>query len=192
MAVTFADGWVCKACWKSNRNQDPVCYRCRTPREADEAEVEARRAAAAAAAERPEAVPDIVIALPVVIFRGYARVWQRGGLGIMAFLLLIAFAGVTDPGYLLLTGGLGAGIFIGGILAGEVSEGMRDREIWAFVVGIMLAVVGAIGSVFAFETLAPDLANPVAIRWASLLVFGGAGAAAIAGLVLIYLRRDRS
>jgi hypothetical protein len=189
--VTFADGWVCKACWKSNRNQDPVCYRCRTPRDADVAEVEARKAAAAAAAERPEAVPDIVIALPVVIFRGYARVWQRGGLGVMGFLLLIAFAGVTDPGYLLLTGGLGAGIFIGGILAGEVSEGMRDREIWAFVVGIMLAVVGAIGSVFAFETLAPDLANPVAIRWASLLVFGGAGAAAIAGLVLIYVRRDR-
>jgi hypothetical protein len=188
--VTFPDGWVCQACWKGNRAQDPVCYRCGTPREADEAEVEARRAAAIAAKERPEAVPDIVIALPVVIFRSYARVWQRGGLGVMGLLLLIAFAGVTDPGYLLLTGGIGVGLFISGILAGEVSEGMRDREIWAYILGIVLAVVGAIGSVFAFETLAPGLANPVAIRWTSLLVFGGAGAAAIAGLVLLWVRRD--
>jgi hypothetical protein len=186
--VTFPDGWVCKACWKSNRPVDPICYRCKTPREADDAEVEARRAAAAEAAARPEAVPDIVIALPVVIFCGYARVWQRGGLGVMALLLLIAFGGVTDPGYLLLTGGMGAGIFVTGILAGEVSEAMRDREIWAFVVGIVLAVVGGIGSVFAFEALAPDLASPVAIRWSSLLVFGGAGLAAIAGLVLLHVR----
>jgi hypothetical protein len=190
--VTFRDGWVCKACWKSNRNQDPVCYRCHTPRNADDAEVEERRAAAAAAAERPEAVPDIVIALPVVIFRGYARAWQRGGLGVMGFLVLIALAGVTDPGYLLLTGGLGAGIFISGILAGEVSEAMRDREVWAFVIGIVLAVIGVIGSVLAFETLAPGLANPVAIRWGSILVFGGAGLAAIAGLVLLYVRRERA
>jgi len=189
--VTFRDGWVCKACWKSNRQQDPVCYRCKTPRHADDAEVEQRRAAAAAAAEKPEAVPDIVIALPVVIFRGYARVWQRGGLGILALLLLIAFGGVTDPGYLLLTGGMGAGIFVTGILAGEVSEGMRDREIWAFLVGIVLAIVGGIGSVFAFDALAPDLASPAAIRWGSLIVFGGAGLAAIAGLVLLYVRRDR-
>ena len=189
--MTFRDGWVCKTCWKGNRAQDPACYRCKTPRDADEAEVEARRAAAAAAAERPEAVPDIVIALPVVIFRGYARVWQRGGLGVMALLLLIAFGGVTDPGYLLLTGGMGAGIFVTGILAGEVSEAMRDREIWAFVVGIVLAIVGALGSVFAFQALAPDLASPLAIRWGSLIVFGGAGLAAIAGLVLLFLKRER-
>ena len=68
--MTFVDAWICKACWKPNRPQEPACYRCKTPREADEAEVEARRAAAAARAEQPEVVPDIVVALPVVIFRG--------------------------------------------------------------------------------------------------------------------------
>jgi hypothetical protein len=56
--VTFADGWTCKACWKSNRPKDQVCYRCKTPRDADDATVEATRAAAEARAERPEAVPD--------------------------------------------------------------------------------------------------------------------------------------
>src|SRR5688572_24024632 len=112
--MTFADGWICKACWKSNRPQDPVCYRCKTPRDADELGVEAQRAAVAAKAEQPEAVPDIVVALPVVIFRGYSRVWLRGGMGVMALLLLLVFGGVTDVGYLLLTGGLGAGLIIFG------------------------------------------------------------------------------
>ena len=71
--MTFADGWTCRACWKPNRGRDPICLRCETPRDADAAQVEQRRAAAAARAEQPEAVPDIVVALPVVIFRSFAR-----------------------------------------------------------------------------------------------------------------------
>ena len=189
--MTFSDGWICKACWKPNRDQDPVCYRCRTPRDADEAAVEATRVAAAAVAERPEAVPDIVVALPVVIFRGYARAWLRGGLGVLGLLALMAFSGVTDAGYLLVTGGLGVGLVVGGILAGETSDAMRDRETWAFVVGVGLAGVGLVGSVLAFEIFAPNLLSPTAIRWGSVLVFGGAGAAAIAGLVVTFIRRER-
>jgi hypothetical protein len=27
-------GWICRACWKSNRPGDDRCYRCKTPREA--------------------------------------------------------------------------------------------------------------------------------------------------------------
>ena len=190
--MTFADGWICKACWKSNRPQDPACYRCRTPRHADEETVKAKLAADAARAERPEAVPDIVVALPVVIFRSYSRVWLRGGMGVMGLLLLLVFGGVTDVGYLLLTGGMGAGLIVFGLLAGEVSDAMRNREVWAFVTGVGLSVVAVIGSVLAFSIWAPDLVNPVGIRVASLVVFGGAGAAAIAGLVMMFMRRERA
>lgn len=188
--MTFADGWICKACWKSNRPQDPVCYRCKTPRDADEATVTAQRAEAAARAERPEAVPDIVVALPVVIFRGYARAWLRGGFGVLGLALLFAFGGVTDLGYLGLTAGLGAGLIVCGVLSGEITDAMRDREAWAFAVGIVLSVVGAVGSVLAVETVAAGLFSPATIRWVSLLVFGVAGIAAAAGLVLIYVRRE--
>ena len=190
--MTFADGWICQVCWKSNRPQDPVCYRCKTPRDADEAAVEAQRAAAAARAEQPEVVPDIVVALPVVIFRGYSRVWLRGGMAVMVFLLLLVFGGVTDVGYLVLTGGLGAGLIIFGILAGEASDAMRNREAWAFIVGVGLSVVAVIGSVMAFDIFAPDLVNPAGIRIGSLVVFGGAGVAAIAGLVMMFMRRERT
>ena len=68
---------------------------------------------------------------------------------------------------------------------------MRDREAWAFLMGLALAVVGSIGSVLAVETFAPGLIHPTAVRWSSLVVFGGAGLAAAAGLVLMYLRRER-
>jgi hypothetical protein len=189
--MTFADGWTCRACWKSNRPQDPLCYRCGTPREADEAEVEARRAASVARTEQPEAVPDIVVALPVVIFRSYARVWMRGGLGLLALPLLLAFGGVTDVTWFLFTGGFAAGLVIFGVAAGEVSEGMRDREVWAFVAGVVMSVVAVIGSVLAFQVFAGDLISPTAIRWVSVLVFGGAGVAAIAGLVMMFIKRER-
>jgi hypothetical protein len=147
--MAFDDGWTCRACWKPNRPQDELCYRCKTPRDADESEVEARRAAAAARADAPEKVPDLLVALPVVIFRGYSRVWIRGGLGVLGILALLAFGGVTDVGYLLLTGGLGAGLVAIGFVAREVSESMRDRELWAFAAGVAMSVVAVIGSVMA-------------------------------------------
>ena len=153
--------------------------------------MEERRAAAAARAEQPEAVPDIVVALPVVIFRSYARVWMRSGLGLLALPILLAFGGVTDLTWLLFTGGFAAALVATGFMAGEVADGMRDREVWAFIVGVGLSVVAVIGSILAFEVFAPDLVNPNAIRWASVIVFGGAGVAAIAGLVMIYIRRER-
>jgi hypothetical protein len=188
--VTFADGWVCKACWKSNRPHDPVCYRCKTPRDADDATVEAQRVAKEARAEQPEAIPDAVVAVPVVIFRSYGRVWQRGGFVVLGFLILIAIGGVTDVGYLLLTGGMGAGLIVSGILAGEIAEEMRNREVWAFVVGIVISVVAVVSSVLAVDVLAPGLFDPTAVRWLSAIVFGGAGLAAAAGLALLFLRRE--
>jgi hypothetical protein len=190
--MTFADAWICKACWKPNRQQDAACYRCKTPRDADEAAIAARRAAADARAEQPEKMPDIVVALPVVIFRGYSRAWLRAGLGVLGFLLLLVFGGLTDVGYLLLTGGMGGGLIVVGFLAGEVSDAMRNREAWAFAVGIGLSIVAVIGSVLAFEILAPGLVDPTAIRWGSVIVFGGAGLAAVAGLVLLVARRERA
>ena len=188
--MTFADGWICKACWKSNRPQDPICYRCKTPRDADDEAVKATRAAADARAEQPEAVPDVVVALPVVIFRSYARVWQRGGFGVLGFLVLIALGGVTDTGYLLLTGVLGAGLIVSGFLAVEVAEEMRNREVWAFVVGIVISIVAVISSVLAVNVLAPGLFDPTAVRWLSAIVFGGAGLAAAAGLLMMFVRRE--
>lgn len=190
--MAFSDGWVCRACWLANRPRDEVCYRCKTPRDADEAQIEARRKAAEERAARPEPVPDIVVALPAVVFRVYSRVWMRGGIGLGGLLALLVFGGVTDVTWLLLTAGFCGGLVVFGFMAGEVSDGMRDREPWAFVAGMIMSVVATIGSVLAFSVFAPGLVNPNAIRWASAIVFGGAGLAAATGLVLLYVNRERT
>jgi hypothetical protein len=62
---------------------------------------------------------------------------------------------------------------------------MRNREVWAFITGIVLSVVAVIGSITAFSVFAPGLVNPTAVRWGSLIVFGGAGLAAVGGLVML-------
>ena len=189
--MVFADGWTCAVCWKSNRAQDPVCYRCKSPRDLTPDQAEEQRKVQAAIAEKPEVVPDLVVALPVVIFRGYAKAWRRGGLGVLAILALEVFGGITNVGALLVTGALALGLLACGFAAGEVIEGMRGREVWAFIFGIGLSIVGVIGSVSAFQILAPGLIHPTAVRWGSVIVFGGAGVAAAAGLVLLFVRRDR-
>ena len=188
--MTVGNRWICQVCWKSNHPQADACWHCKTGRGIQENEVEQRRVAVATKKEAPEAIPDIVVALPVVIFRGYAKTWLRGGLGMIALPVILGLGGVTDVTYLLFTGGLAAGLVVFGFVASEVADGMRDREVWAFGVGVGLAVVGAIGSVLAFEIFVPGLINPTAIRWGSILIFGGAGLAAVAGLVLMYLRRE--
>jgi len=45
--------------------------------------------------------------------------------------------------------------------------------------------VAVVGSITAFSVFAPGLINPNAVRWGSLIVFGGAGLAAAAGLFML-------
>jgi hypothetical protein len=190
--MTATTGWICKVCWRWNRPEDDPCFRCKAPRGVtDDAEVEAHRKALEAKAAEPEPVPDIVVALPVWVFRGYARVWVRGGIGLLGVLALMAFGGVTDMIWYGLTAGFAAALVVCGFLAGEVSEGMRNREVWAFATGIVLSVVAVIGSITAFSVFAPGLVNPAAVRWTSLVVFGGAGVAAAGGLVML-IRASRA
>jgi hypothetical protein len=183
--MTTGGAWICKACWQRNRARDEVCWRCKAPPEATSEEIAAAQRGLEARRERASKVPDAVVAVPVVVFRGYAKAWQRGGLSMLALLLLFAFGGVTEVLWFGLTIGFGVGLFITGMLAGEVAEGMRERELWAYLAGIALSVAGGIGSVVAVSIFAPDLFSPTAIRFGSLLVFGGAAAAATAGLVLL-------
>jgi hypothetical protein len=187
--MTAASGWICKVCWKWNRAQDALCYKCKSPHGlTDDAQVAEQRKVLEAKAAQPEVVPDLVVAVPVWVFRGYARVWLRGGMGLLGFLALMAFGGVDDLVWYGLTAGFAVALMVGGFMAGEVAEGMRNREVWAFLTGIGLSVVGVIGAVTAFSIFAPEV-NINAVRWGSVLIFGGAGLAAAAGLVLMFRAR---
>jgi hypothetical protein len=183
------DTWICRVCWQRNRARDEVCWRCKSAPELHDETLDARRKvheqALADRARRAERVPDALVAVPVVVFSSYAKAWQRGGIGLVGVLLLMAFGGVTDVLWLALTIGFAVGLFVIGIASGEVAEGMRNRETWAYLAGIAISVAGGIGSVLAFDVFAPDLVSPTAVRWVSLFVFGGAAAAGVAGLVML-------
>lgn len=183
--MTATSGWICKVCWKWNRPQDGACYKCKSPHGlTDDTQVAEQRKVLEAKAAEPEPVPDLVVAVPVWVFRGYAKVWLRGGMGLLGLLALMAFGGVTDLVWYGLTAGFAVCLIVGGFMAGEVAEGMRNREVWAFLVGIVLAVVGVIGAITAFSVFAPEV-NINAVRWGSVLVFGGAGVAAGVGLIML-------
>ncbi len=187
--MTVSGEWICKACWQKNRARDEVCWRCKAPPDASADEVAQAQQGLEARRERASKVPDAVVAVPVVVFRGYAKAWQRGGLSLFGLLLLFALGGVTDLLWFGLTIGFGLGLFITGLVAAEVAEGMRERELWAYLAGIALSVAGGLGSVLAFSIFAPDLISPTAIRFSSVVVFGGAAVAAVAGLVLLLRNR---
>jgi len=188
--VTSAQGWICKVCWKWNRPADEFCWKCKTVPGVSDEQVAAAQKALEAKAALPEPVPDLVVALPVVIFRSYGRVWFRGGIGLLGILALEVFAAVTDLMLYALTAGFAIGLMVAGFVAGEISEGMRNREIWAFGVGILMSVVAVIGSITAFSVLTPGLVDLNAVRWGSLLVFGGAGVAALVGLIMVLRHGD--
>lgn len=188
--MASAQGWVCKVCWKWNRPADEFCWKCKTVRGVTEEQVTEAQKALEAKAALPEPVPDLIVALPVVIFRSYGKVWFRGGIGLLGILALEIFAAVTDLVLYILTAGFAVGLMVSGFLAGEITEGMRNRETWAFGVGIVMSVVAVIGSITAFSVLAPGLVNPNAVRWGSLIVFGGAGVAALVGLVMLLRHGD--
>jgi hypothetical protein len=188
--MTTGERWVCKVCWQWNRPADEYCWKCKTVPGVSEEQIAVAQKALEAKALLPEPVPDIIVALPVVIFRSYGKVWLRGGIGLLAVLALEVFAAVTDLVWYALTIGFALGLMICGFVAREISEGMRNREVWAFGVGIALSVVAVIGSITAFSVLAPGLVNPGAVRWTSLIVFGGAGVAALVGLVLVLRHGD--
>ena len=125
--VTVGDQWVCKVCWKLNRPRDEVCWRCKAPRgTTEEGEVAKHREVMEAKAAAPEPVPDIVVALPVSIFRGYGKAWVRGGFVTFGLLALMAFGGVTDFGYLAVTGAFGVGLIVCGLLADRTRRTEAD------------------------------------------------------------------
>lgn len=124
--MTVGAQWVCKVCWKLNRPRDEACWRCKAPRgTTEEAEVSAHREVLEAKAAMPEPVPDIVVALPVTIFRGYGKAWVRGGFAMFGLLALLAFSGVDDLGYLAVTGAFGAGLFM--VMRGQAANPVPAR-----------------------------------------------------------------
>ena len=196
--MAFADGWVCRACWKPNRQRDERCYVCKVPRGADASFVEAERKARELANKqpRPEQVPDWLVALPAVVFAWMGWLYRKGAIVVVFFSLLLIF---VSPLLTLVGFGVAIAYYVNGVVYRAISNGMRNRAIWAFFVGLLLTGLPAASFIYVqiafpvppgqIPASAEATVNLVmAVSWVNALVCGLAAACALVGLVLFFTR----
>lgn len=199
--MAFADGWVCRACWKPNRQRDTRCYVCKVPRGADSAAVETERKAREAAKlnPRPESAPDWLVALPVVVFNAEGWVWRV--LAIVLAILAVpvgVIVGFAATIVLLVIAAIG---YVLGRVYPFLATNMRERRLWAFVLGLLLSgppgasIVSVAASWPGRSASAPP---PDALQvfmdflwlfaWIEAVAFEIAAVAALIGLILSIVR----
>jgi len=190
--MTFADGWVCRACWKPNRAQDDRCYRCKTERDADKATVEARRVEQRVDAKRRERVPVIVLALPSSVFAWYGRILLVGGIISLLSTPVVLSYPDNPPNTLLVWLGYCAAVIAIALAMRWSSMAMHSSNPWAFVVALVVSVAATGTLLLAMSVLPPDVGTPNWLRFVFIGVFGFSGVLALVGLIFSLRSVDES
>ena len=180
--MTFAEGWVCRSCWKPNRAQDSRCYRCKTARDADDATVELQRRERVEKASREERVPAAVSALPATVFAWYGRLVILGGVLFLLLTPLVLGNPEAPENTLIIWLGLAVGTLLVGFAMRWASGAMRASNPWGFVVALVVSI-GAIGGTLIALSSLQGLGNPNWMRYATIAVFGLSGISALVGLL---------
>ena len=171
--MATSGAWMCAACWKTNRPQDTRCYRCHTPRNADQATIDRHRGGAGAPMAKDDArgILDIFMALPAVVFSWYA--WLMVLSGILLLLLAALFA-VSGHGGLaaLVVLGFAAVSFLLAMPVRWASRAMRASNPRGYLVGLVLSLVISGGELLGLQTLPSGTGNPVWEAVAIIVIFG--------------------
>ena len=182
MAIDGA--WMCRACWKTNRPQDTRCYRCHTRRDADQATIDRRRGMSGAPMAKDDArgMLEVLLSLPAVVFSFF---WRLNVLGGILFLVLAALFAVSADGHLaaLVALGFAAGTFLLAILMRWTSGAMRERNLWGWVVGLVVSLTYAGVELWGLQALPKGTGNPMWEAVAVIVVFGLAALLAALGLL---------
>jgi hypothetical protein len=181
--MAFADGWVCRACWKPNRAKDNRCYRCKTERDADTATVEARRVEQKVEAKRRERVPVFVLALPSNVFAWYGRIMLIGGIFSLLLTPLVLSYPDSPPNTLLIWLGYCAAVIAIALAMRWAAMAMHSSNPWAFVVALVVSLAAIGSNLYAMSVLPPDFGNPDWIRLIFIGVFGFSAVLALVGLI---------
>jgi hypothetical protein len=183
--VTFSEGWVCRSCWKSNRPKDDRCYRCRTPRDADTATVEANRVQRERESERRERVPVVVGEIPARILNWYGR----GGI-VAAFLAAVALVLAIGQGDdrardVPIIGLVAVACLVYGVTLRWAAGEMRAARFWGFAVALVVCVAALAFYLTILAYVPPEIADQSILRYVGLIILGIAGVSALIGLVVL-------
>lgn len=155
-------GWVCRACWKSNRPQDDRCYRCKTPRE-EQLTVEAgslKEQTAPGYALRNRLDAKLGILAAVVAW----PTWLTGWLGIIGGVLVFLLALLT------LVTGREVNALVIGITAVVVvlvswfwiflANSIRRNARWAYAVAAVVYIVPSAPWLLGIVDVPPGIVLP--------------------------------
>jgi hypothetical protein len=180
--------WICRGCWKPNRLRDARCFMCKLPRDADAAQIQ-HQAAVNQARTAPPDLPDIVLNVPVIIFRWYAR-----GLLLIAVLLFVILVGEATsgaPDAHVIQGALVMGACLGaGILFRALAGAMQDGNPWVYMTALVAAgAMTALAAVQLFVLPVPlgtgiDPRAATVRTWITLVISGSAAICAGVGLAI--------
>jgi len=183
---------MCLTCWKTNRPSDRRCYRCHTPRTADDATIGPRRGAAEplpASKDAGDAL-DLLVALPAIVFSWFWRLYLLGGILYLGIMLLIANNDQAPPFAWVPAAVVAGSAFLLGFVMRWASRAMRARNPWAYMTA--LAVSLGIGGFtwYALNNFPAGTGNPDWMRYATLAIFGFTALLAAVGLLLSLVGDD--
>jgi len=184
--MTMPGAWICRSCWNTNRPGDRRCYRCHTPRTADDLPIQGARPGDVAprAIDDPGAVIGIMVALPSIVFRWISRIYLLGGVVFLGITVLIVInPRAPELAWLLAAGAAGA-MFVLAFATRWASSAMRDRNPWAFAVALVLSIGIAGLSLYALNTFPAGTGNPNPMRYATIVIGGLTAIFAAVGLLL--------
>jgi len=184
--MTNEGAWICRACWKTNRPSDHRCYRCHTPRTADDLPIEGQRAGdrAPSTSAGVGGVLGILVALPAIVFSWFWRLCLLAGVFFLGITVLVALEPRAPPLAWLVSAGFAGGMFLLAFAMRWASRAMRHRNPWAFVIALAFSVGIGGFSLFALSTFPPGTGNPDPMRYATIGVFGFTAIMAVVGLLL--------
>jgi len=183
--MTIDGGWICRTCWKTNRPSDRRCYRCHTPRTADDATIGSQRGAKPLPASKDAGdALDLLVALPAVVFSWFWRLYVLGGILFLGLSVLIAINDRAPQFAWVPAAGVAGGAFLLAVVMRWASSAMRARNPWAYFTA--LAVSLGIGGFtwYALNNLPAGTGNPDWMRYATLAIFGFTALLAAVGLML--------
>jgi hypothetical protein len=139
-------GWICRACWKSNRPGDDRCYRCKTPRGEEQLRVQAgslKEKTEPGYALRGRLDTRLGVFAALVAW----PMWLSGWIGIIASVLvfLLALLGVVSgqEERALLTGAFAAVGLVFSWLWIFISRSVRRHARWAYAIAAIVYLVSS-------------------------------------------------
>jgi hypothetical protein len=188
-------GWVCRACWKSNRPEDDRCYRCRTPREQQMAVAAGSLKESSAPGAKLRDRMDYDLALLAALV-GWPM-WLSGWLGIIGGVLALI------GGLLSLVGGRAANavasivvaalLFAVGLLFIFVSRSVRRNARWAYGIAAVAYLLPSAPTLLGLVRVPREIAIPewyLTIQTVLGIVYVLLGICAVFLLIASFIRRE--